>query len=72
MRCTFETRDDKDAMDVWIEPAEWTSDEPRPIKQLEVRAENFIGEDPVRGPFAVSSGDESCASHLSDPTFHFD
>lgn len=49
-------------MNVWIEPAVWTSDAPRPIKQLEVRVENFIKEDPVRGSFALTAGGEDCAS----------
>jgi hypothetical protein len=59
VQCTFETQEATDTMNVWVEPAEWTSDEPRPIKQLQVTVENFIGEDQVRGSTAVSS-DGAC------------
>ncbi|KAF9468569.1 mitochondrial protein Pet127-domain-containing protein [Collybia nuda] len=65
VRCTFETEDNADVMNVWIEPAEWNSDKPRPIKQLEVRVKNYIRESPMRGYLAVSSGDEAWTTHWS-------
>lgn len=47
-------------MNVWVEPAVWYGEGERPIKQLEVKAESYLSELPVKGYRAVSVVDEPC------------
>lgn len=52
---TFFTKEDTEAMYVWVEPAEWDGDEEqKPVEQLRVEVKSYLGEDPVLGHRAVS------------------
>ncbi|KAG5651235.1 hypothetical protein H0H81_009354 [Sphagnurus paluster] len=66
VKATFEKLEGKDVMNVWVQPVEWDGDlEARPIRQLEVKASNFLGQDPVRGSTAVSAVDQPWTTHWS-------
>ncbi|KAF8895406.1 mitochondrial protein Pet127-domain-containing protein [Infundibulicybe gibba] len=58
VRCTFETEEDTNVMNIWVEPAEWESQETRPIQQLQVQVSNYVGEFPIAGHQAVSLVDQ--------------
>lgn len=60
VRCTFETEERKGVMNIWVEPAVWESSKERPIKQLEVKVDSYLGEDAVRGSTAVTDVDSPC------------
>ncbi|RDB18053.1 hypothetical protein Hypma_000891 [Hypsizygus marmoreus] len=66
VRCTFEKEERKDVMNVWVEPAVWEStEEERPIRQLEVKASSYLDQDPVRGSTAVSAVNLPWTIHYS-------
>ncbi|KIJ07557.1 hypothetical protein PAXINDRAFT_182447 [Paxillus involutus ATCC 200175] len=61
VRCTFETRERSQQLNVWIEPAEWDEQaegKPCPIAQLDIKVASFLqGEsEAVRGARAVADG----------------
>lgn len=52
----------------WVRPAEWEGEpEDRPIRQLEVKVSNYLGQDPVRGSTAVSAIEQPCKPRIDAP-----
>ncbi|GLB38468.1 putative mitochondrial protein Pet127 [Lyophyllum shimeji] len=66
VKCTFEKLEGRDALNVWVQPLEWAGEEEdRPIRQLEVKVSNYLGQDPVRGWTAVASVEQPWTIHWS-------
>ncbi|KAK2465232.1 hypothetical protein APHAL10511_002586 [Amanita phalloides] len=53
VKCTFETREYTQKLDVWVEPAEWDEKSERPIQQLQIQASNYIDLSQVWGKKAI-------------------
>ncbi|KAJ7459785.1 RNA processing-related protein, mitochondrial RNA degradation [Mycena latifolia] len=75
LKCTFECEEDSKELNVWVQPADWspTDREPEPpIRQLSIRAQNFLNDSPVTGSRAINSSSTMpwtlhwSLSHLSD------
>ncbi|KAG9315444.1 hypothetical protein JVU11DRAFT_3055 [Chiua virens] len=59
VRCTFETRELSQELNVWIQPVEWDDEaegKPCPITELDVRVTNFLDGKEVKGSKAVADG----------------
>ncbi|KAG6866296.1 hypothetical protein C0991_006392 [Blastosporella zonata] len=81
VKCTFEKLEGQGVMNVWVQQAEPSvqgvegeegeggvegAQKPlQPIRQLEVKAANYLGQEPVRGSMAVGSVDEPWTTHWS-------
>ncbi|KAG6877748.1 hypothetical protein C0993_004251 [Termitomyces sp. T159_Od127] len=67
VKCTFEKLNTDSVMNVWVqqEKADVAEGEAAPIKQLEVKVSNFLGQMPVRGSTAVAAADEPWTTHWS-------
>ncbi|TFK28014.1 Pet127-domain-containing protein [Coprinopsis marcescibilis] len=64
LKATFETKEDTKGMHIWVEPAEWNGPEAeRPIEQLRVEVTSYLGEDPVKGLRAATSGEADWTMH---------
>ncbi|KIL67829.1 hypothetical protein M378DRAFT_177093 [Amanita muscaria Koide BX008] len=61
VRCTFETKEYDNKLNVWVEPTKWAGKGERPIQQLEVRVANYIGVSEVPGFRAISACDSGDA-----------
>ncbi|KAJ7134543.1 mitochondrial protein Pet127-domain-containing protein [Mycena epipterygia] len=74
VKCTFECEEGSKELNVWVQPAEWSSDEETepPMKQLAIRAQSFLSDSPVNGARAINSSIfflgtlHWSISHLSD------
>ncbi|TFK73566.1 Pet127-domain-containing protein [Pluteus cervinus] len=58
VKCTFETLEDSNVMNIWVEPAVWTLPEERPIKQLTVELKHKLGKTDVSPQEAIESSHE--------------
>ncbi|KAG6850279.1 hypothetical protein H0H93_015536 [Arthromyces matolae] len=67
VKCTFEKLEGEGVLKVWVEPEVSKVEEGQltPLKQLEVRVNNFLGQVPVRGSSAVTATDEPWTTHWS-------
>ena len=62
LKCTFEAQLGKGEMNVYVEPADWSDEDPKPIAQLNVSAVNYLGGYRVSGIHAVTAVGEPCSS----------
>lgn len=65
VKCTFDTKEGTDIMNVWVEPAVWESEEERPIKQLEVKVASYLNQNPAAGARAVADVKSDWTLHWS-------
>ncbi|KAI9464309.1 mitochondrial protein Pet127-domain-containing protein [Boletus coccyginus] len=59
VKCTFETRELSQEMNVWIEPVEWDEQvegKPCPITELDIRVTSYLDDEEVKGAKAISDG----------------
>ncbi|KAF8349333.1 mitochondrial protein Pet127-domain-containing protein [Amanita rubescens] len=66
VQCTFETRDNRDKLNIWVEPTDWDG-KVRPIAQLVVKVTNYIETSEMSGSQAISScnSDDKWSVHWS-------
>ncbi|KAH9936356.1 mitochondrial protein Pet127-domain-containing protein [Fomitopsis serialis] len=55
VNCTWETVSDASVMRIWIEPAEWKKGGEKPVVQLDVRVQHYLGGTKISGAEAVAS-----------------
>ncbi|KAJ7640535.1 mitochondrial protein Pet127-domain-containing protein [Mycena rosella] len=75
VKCTFECDEGSKELNVWVQPEDWTPTEKEPeppMRQLSIRAQNFLNDTPVNGSRAINSASTMpwtihwTVSHLSD------
>ncbi|KAH0832338.1 hypothetical protein J3R83DRAFT_13354 [Lanmaoa asiatica] len=59
VKCTFETRELSQELNVWIQPVEWDEEvegKPHPITELDIRVVSYLDGEEVNGARAVADG----------------